>query len=274
MTPVGGDEQLGTLLQTALKRPLLSASEELRLAERIERGDQDAKRMMIESNLRLVVAAARPYRGREVSFSDLVQEGTIGLVRAVERFDHRRRLRFSTYAMWWIRRSILDVLADSRVIRMPPKAAQQLAAVRRAEAEIERLEAVPASAETIAQRTGIAPRTVSALRDAPRVTASLDQEVGDDATPLADLLADEHAADPSEHVITREGRREIAAMLRLLPPRHRDVLVRRYGLSGTPAQNHEQISESLGVGKERSRQLEHEAVHRLRSIASAPRYAA
>jgi RNA polymerase primary sigma factor len=274
MTPVGGDEQLGTLLQTALKRPLLSAAEELRLAQRIERGDQAAKRTMIESNLRLVVAVARPYRGRGVPFSDLVQEGTVGLVRAVERFDHRRRLRFSTYAMWWIRRSILDALGDSQVIRLPPKAAQQLAAVRRAEAEIERLGPVPASAETIAQRTGIAPRTVSTLRDAPRVTASLDQAVGEDATPLGDLLADEHAADPSEHAITREGRREIASMLRLLPSRHRDVLVRRYGLGDTPAQDHEQIGESLGVGKERSRQLEHEAVHRLRSIANTRRYAA
>jgi RNA polymerase primary sigma factor len=274
MTAVGGGDHLGTLLQQALNRPLLSASEELTLAERIERGDLDAKRTMVESNLRLVVAVARPYRGRGVPFSDLVQEGTVGLVRAVERFDHRRRLRFSTYAMWWIRRSILDALADSQVIRLPPKAAQQLAAVRRAEAEMERLGPRAASAETIAQRTGIAPRTLSALRDTARVTASLDQAVGDDATSLGDLLADEHAVDPSEHAIAREGRHEIAAMLRLLPPRHRDVLVRRYGLGGAPAQDHEQIGESLGVGRERSRQLEREAVHRLRSIASGRRYAA
>jgi|tagenome__1003787_1003787.scaffolds.fasta_scaffold20813925_2 RNA polymerase primary sigma factor len=268
--PVGGDEQLGTILQQALKRPLLSASEELSLAERIERGDLAAKRTMIESNLRLVVAAARPYRGRGVPFADLVQEGTVGLVRAVERFDHRRRLRFSTYAMWWIRRSILDAVGGSQVIRLPPKAAQQLAAVRRAEAELER----PVSPETIAERTGIAPATVSALRDTARVTASLDEPVGDAATSLGELLADERAVDPSEHAISREGRREIATMLRLLPSRHRDVLVRRYGLGDAPAQDHEQIGESLGVGKERSRQLEREAVHRLRSIAGARSYAA
>src|SRR6201999_2361121 len=119
-------------------RPLLSAREELDLARRIERGDLVAKATMIESNLRLVVAVARPYRGRGVPFADLVQEGTVGLVRAVERFDHRRQLRLSPYAVWWGRRSILGALALSPAIRLPPKAAQQLAAVRRAEAALER----------------------------------------------------------------------------------------------------------------------------------------
>jgi RNA polymerase primary sigma factor len=248
---------------------LLSAAEEIMLAKRIERGDLQAKRRMIESNLRLVHAVAGPYRGSSVPFADLVQEGTIGLIRAVERFDHRREVKFSTYAVWWIRRSILDAIASSNVIRMPAKANQQLAAVRRAEAELERIEHRRASDATIAERTQLSVTTVRSLRGAGRVTASLDEPVGGDTTPLGDLLADVHAGDPVESAIARESRDEVSSMLRLLPERHREVIVRRYGLSDDRAQTHEQIGERLGVGEERSRQIEREALHRLRSIASA-----
>ena len=264
----GGDERLGTLLRPAGTKRLLSASEEVALAKAIERGDLAAKERMIEANLRLVVAVARPYRGRGVPFADLVQEGTVGLVRAVERFDHRRGGKFSTYAVWWIRRAILDALASSNIIRIPPKASQQLAAVRRAEAELERIGPRPVSSEAIAERTGLTPPTVSSLRSAARVTASLDESVGEDATPLRDLLADERGIDPTEHAISRERRREVMAMLRLLPPRHREVLVRRYGLRDAQVQSHEQIGKWLGVGEERSRQIEREALNRLRSVAA------
>ena len=264
----GGDGRLGTLLRPARTERLLSASEEVTLAKRIERGDLAAKERMIEANLRLVVAVARPYRGRGVPFADLVQEGTVGLVRAVERFDHRRGGKFSTYAVWWIRRAILDALASSNIIRIPPKASQQLAAVRRAEAELERIGPRPVSSEAIAERTGLTPPTVSSLRSAARVTASLDESVGEDATPLRDLLADERGIDPTEHAISHEKRREVMAMLRLLPPRHRQVLVRRYGLCDVQVQSHEQIGKWLGVGEERSRQIEREALNRLRSVAA------
>jgi RNA polymerase primary sigma factor len=253
---------------------LLSAAEEIMLARRIERGDLEAKQRMVESNLRLVHAVARAYRASNVPFADLVQEGTIGLVRAVERFDHRRGVKFSTYAVWWIRRSILDAIAGSNVIRMPAKASQQLAAVRRAEAELERAQPRRASDTAIAERTQLSVATVRALREAARVTASLDQPVGEDTTPLGDLLADVRAADPFESAIARESRDEVSSMLRLLPQRHREVIVRRYGLTADGAQTHEQIGERLGVGEERSRQLEREALHRLRSIATASARAA
>jgi RNA polymerase primary sigma factor len=253
---------------------LLSAAEEIMLAKRIERGDLQAKRRMIESNLRLVHAVAGPYRGSSVPFADLVQEGTIGLIRAVERFDHRREVKFSTYAVWWIRRSILDAIASSNVIRMPAKANQQLAAVRRAEAELERIEHRRASDATIAERTQLSVTTVRSLRGAGRVTASLDEPVGGDTTPLGDLLADVHAGDPVESAIARESRDEVSSMLRLLPERHREVIVRRYGLSDDGTQTHEQIGDRLGVGEERSRQIEREALHRLRSIAAASTRAA
>jgi RNA polymerase primary sigma factor len=253
---------------------LLSAAEEISLARRIERGDLQAKQRMIESNLRLVHAVARAYRGSSVPFADLVQEGTIGLIRAVERFDHRREVKFSTYAVWWIRRSILDAIASSNVIRMPPKASQQLAAVRRAEAELERLEARRASDAAIAEHTQLSVTTVHSLREAGRVTASLDEPVSGDATPLGDRLADVQAGDPFESASAREARDELSLMLRLLPERHREVIVRRYGLSDDHAQTHQQIAERLNVGEERSRQLEREALHRLRSIAAASARAA
>lgn len=248
-------------------RRLLTADEEVRLAWRIESGDQQAREQMIESNLRLVFAIARSYRGRGVPFADLVQEGTIGLVRAVERFDHRRGLKFSTYAMWWIRRSLIDAVAGSDMIRIPPKANQQLSAVRRAEAELGRRGRGQDRAETIAQRTGLTAHTVQSLRRTARVTASLDEPVGDDMTTLGALVADEGAEDPSERAIANEDRRELSAMLRLLPARHREVVVRRYGLNQEPAQTYEEIGRRLGVGEERSRQIEREALHRLRTIA-------
>jgi RNA polymerase primary sigma factor len=248
---------------------LLSAAEEITLARRIERGDLHAKQRMIESNLRLVHAVARAYRGTSIPFADLVQEGTIGLVRAVERFDHRRGVKFSTYAVWWIRRSMLDAVAGSNVIRMPAKASQQLAAVRRAEAELERLGPRRASDAAIAEHAQLSVTTVRSLRQAARVTASLDEPVSDDGTPLGDLLADMRAGDPFESAIAHESRDEVSSMLRLLPERHREVIVRRYGLGDDGAQTHEQIGERLGVGEERSRQIEREALHRLRSIAAA-----
>jgi RNA polymerase primary sigma factor len=247
---------------------LLSAAEEITLARRIERGDLHAKQRMIESNLRLVHAVARAYRGTSIPFADLVQEGTIGLVRAVERFDHRRGVKFSTYAVWWIRRSMLDAVAGSNVIRMPAKASQQLAAVRRAEAELERLGPRRASDAAIAEHAQLSVTTVRSLRQAARVTASLDEPVSDDGTPLGDLLADMRAGDPFESAIAHESRDEVSSMLRLLPERHREVIVRRYGLGDDGAQTHEQIGERLGVGEERSRQIEREALHRLRSIAA------
>ena len=248
---------------------LLSATEEAGLAKRIEHGDLDAKQEMIESNLGLVNAVARTYRGRSVPFDDLVQEGTVGLVKAVERFDPGREVKFSTYAVWWIRRSILDALAGSNVIRIPLKANRQLAAVRRVEAELERSGPRRASDAEIAERTELNETTVRSLRTAARVTASLDDPVGEDMTPLGNLVADARAVDPAESAIAREDRKDLSAMLRLLPERHREVLIRRYGLNASPVHSHEEIAQWLGVGEDRSRQIEREALHRLRSI-SAP----
>ncbi len=142
----------------------LSAADEVALARRIERGDPKAKEKLIESNLGLVHLVARTFRGSGVAFPDLVQEGTLGLVRAVEKFDHRRGLKFSTYAVWWIRRSILEAIANSNVIRIPAKARQQLAAVRRAEAELQRIGPAHASDGAIAEHIQFDPGTAACIK--------------------------------------------------------------------------------------------------------------
>jgi RNA polymerase primary sigma factor len=252
----------------------LSRAEEIALARRIERGDLEAKETMIESNLRLVHAVARSFRGSGVPFADLVQEGTIGLIRAVELFDHRRGLRFSTYAVWWIRHSMRDAIAGSKAIRIPPKANQQLAAVRRAEAQLERLGPRRASDAEIAQLTRLSARTVRSLRTAAQVVASLDEPVGEGTSALGDLMADTRAVDPSESAIAREQRDDVSAMLLFLPKRHREVVLRRYGWNGRRVQSHKEIGRRLGVGEERSRQLERESLHRLRSISAPAPHAA
>ena len=245
---------------------LLTAEDELRLARRIERGDLAAKDELVTANLRLVHTMAQSYRNRGVPLEDLVQEGSVGLVRAAEKFDHRRGLRFSTYAAWWIRRSIMDALTNARAIRIPPGAQQQLAAVLRAEDELRRLGAVT-SDEAIAARAGLSPRTVSALRGAPRVTTSLDQPVGEGATPLAELIGDPDADTAWQRTERDETRRRLCSLLGLLPRRNREVLLRRYGLD-RDAQSHEQIADWLGVGEQRSRQLEQQGLHWLRTLFS------
>ena len=270
--PINAPEGLGTLVRQASRHPLLSRSDEVRLAKRIERGDLQAKQQMVECNLRLVLAIARPYRGRGVPFPDLVQEGMVGLVRAVERFDHRRGLKFSTYAVWWIRRSVLDAISGERTIRIPAQARQQIAAVRDAEADLRRDGAAP-SEEAISERTGLSRGSVHALRDVARVTVSLDQSTDDEAANLGELIADPDGIDPSDQAAESQDRAEVWAMLRLLPERHREVVMRRYGL-GRSAQSHQEIGAWLGLGEERSRQLEREALHRLRELATRTRQAA
>jgi RNA polymerase primary sigma factor len=253
---------------------VLSRTDEVALARRIERGDLKAKETMIESNLRLVHAVAKSFHGSAVSYADLIQEGTLGLVRAVELFDHRRGVKFATYARWWIRRSMRDAIADAKVIRIPPKPGRQLAAVRRAEAELERFGRRRPSDAEIADRTDLGVTTVRSLRTAAQVTASLDAPVIESTTPLGDLIPDPTAVDPAERVIADERRNDVSAMLRLLPPRHREVLVRRYGLNGSRVQSHSQIGGRLGIGEDRSRQVEREALHRLRSMSATSALAA
>jgi RNA polymerase primary sigma factor len=252
---------------------LLTHAQEVALAKRIERGDLEAKQEMIEANLRLVFALARPYRGRGVPFDDLVQEGTVGLVRAVEKFDYRRDLKFSTYAVWWIRRSLMNAIGAERTIRIPASAGQQMASIQRAEEDLQRRGA-SVSNDAIARETGMSIRTVAELRSAARVTASLDEAVFEDGTPLAELIADRDAEDAQERTGELESRRQVWRMLHALPPKHRQLLMRRYGIDGREPETHAQIASWLGVGEERSRQLEREALHWLRELGGGRERAA
>jgi RNA polymerase primary sigma factor len=248
------------------RRRTRTAAEEVRLARRIERGDLSAKAEMIERNLPLVVSTARPYRGRGVPFDDLVQEGAVGLVRAVEKFDYRRGWKFSTYAVWWIRRSLMNALGGERTIRIPSSAWQQLAAIGRAETDLHGRGPGRATDEAIAEQTGLSVRTVTALRTSAQVTASLDEAVGEGGAPLGELIADTATVHASRRTDVLESHRQVWRMLSALPPRHRQVLVRRYGLNRDGAQTNEEIAAWLGVGVERSRQLEREALHWLREL--------
>jgi RNA polymerase sigma factor (sigma-70 family) len=221
---------------------------------------------MVERNLRLVHSLAQRYRRRGVPYEDLVQEGTVGLVRAVEKFDHRRGLKFSTYAVWWIRRSLSDAVNDARTIRIPSNVSHRLAAIQRAEREIRRLAPGSPMTEAIAERTGFSVRHVRALREAASVTASLDGPVAENGTTLGELIADDKAIDPWHHADDRERHRELWSLVGTLPVRHREVMLRRYGLWGEEPETHAEIGARLGVGEDRSRQLEHEALHRLRAM--------
>jgi RNA polymerase primary sigma factor len=253
---------------------LLTPAEEVALAKRVERGDPAARREMIERNLGLVHSVARRYRGRGVPYEDLVQEGTVGLLRAVEKFDCGRGVRFSTYAIWPIRRAVTSAVVDQRTIRIPSNASQRLARIQRAERELGRSAPRSRSTEAISERLGLSVRSVRALREAASVVASLDEPIREAGTTLGEVIADDHAIDPWRETEERDRRRRVWSMVGLLPERHREVLLRRYGLRGEEPETHAEIGARLGVGEERSRQLEREALHRLRSLGDGARAAA
>src|SRR5262245_48231869 len=253
---------------------LLTAADELRLARRIERGDLAARDELVTANLRLVSSLAATYQGRGVPFEDLVQEGTVGLLRAAERFDHRRELRFATYAVWWIRHSLVEAVGGAYPIRVPAAARRRLTAIARARDDLRREDETAPTAGAIARRTGLTERTVRTLETTARVSASLDEPMGEDAAPLAELIAGTDGSEVWRPAETAETCRGLWAMLRLLPARHRAVLLRRYGLIGDRAHSHDDIAARLGVGVQRSRQLEREALHRLRDLATDARFAA
>lgn len=254
---------------SARRGRVLTAADEVRLSRRVAQGDRHAREQMIECNLRLVASVVRPFRGCGVPYADLVQEGTVGLVQAVDRFDHRRGWKFSTYAVWLIRRAVLDAIAAGRVIRIPAEASRQLAAVRCAEAGLARDGSRRSSDAAIAERTGISCASVRSLRQSAWVAASLDTPSGPDSVILSDVLADRSERDVADGVLAEARSAELAKVLRLLPDRHRGVLIQRYGLDGSAIRTHRDIGCRLGIGEERVRQIESEALRRLRSVMKA-----
>ena len=230
----GTTDSLQLFLHEVGRYPLLTKVDEIRLAKRVERGDLIAKRHMVESNLRLVVSIAKNYRGQGLGFLDLIQEGILGLIRAVEKFDWRRDLKFSTYATWWIRQAVARALADkSRTIRLPVHVVERLQKINRAERTLMlRLGREPSN-EEIAKEAKLPLYQVLDVRKAARSPISLEEPVGDDGeSSFSDFLADAEAIDPMDAVADQLRHEALQMGLAALPERYRRVLELRYGLDG------------------------------------------
>jgi RNA polymerase primary sigma factor len=264
---VGAADSLQLFLADIGRHKLLTAAEEVMLAKAIERGDVTAKRRMIESNLRLVVSIAKGYRGLGVPFLDLIQEGTLGLNRAVEKFDWRRGYKFSTYATWWIRQSVQRAVANhARTIRVPVHVVERQQklgrAARRLEVELGR----EATKEELAEATGLPIQHVDEALGAAQASVSLNQTVGaDDEGELGDLFADREAADPFEEAEESLRRQGVRRALDALPERERRILELRFGFEGEPW-TLEAIGHELDLTRERVRQLEGQALARLAAL--------
>jgi len=269
LTPDTTTDALQLFLKSISKVPLLTRSQELVLAKRIERGEFDAKQKMVESNLRLVVAYAKNYRNHGLPFLDLIQEGTIGLVRAAEKYDYRKGFKFSTYATWWIRQALARALADkSRTIRIPVHINEKLAKIVRAERRLVTELGHEPTVDEIAEATGVGPDDVKSIRTSAQAPLSLEMPVGDEGeSELGQFIADEGAESPHERaaeIITNEALREA---LENLSYRERRVLVLRYGLGGEHPRTLDEVSRTFSVTRERIRQIERESLRKLQALA-------
>jgi len=263
----GSADSLQLFLADVGKHRLLTAADEVTLAKRIERGDPVAKRRMIESNLRLVVSIAKGYRGLGVPFLDLIQEGTLGLNRAVEKFDWRRGYKFSTYATWWIRQSVQRAVANhARTIRVPVHVVERQQKLSRAARRLEVELGREATRDELAEATGLPKQHVDEALGAASASVSLNQTVGaDDEGELGDLFADREASDPFEEAEESLRRQGVRKALEALPERERRILELRFGFEGEPW-TLEAIGHELDLTRERVRQLEGQALARLSAL--------
>jgi RNA polymerase primary sigma factor len=269
-TYVNGDLAVATtdalqlFLNEAGRYALLTAAEEVELAKRIERGDKGAKDLMVNSNLRLVVSIAKRYQGHGLSLLDLIQEGIIGLIRAVEKFDHRRGFKFSTYATWWIRQAVQRGVANkSRTIRIPVHIVEREQKISRAERDLVTKLGRNPTEEEIAKAARLPLKQLREVRKAARAVTSLDKRIGEDAgAAYGDLLASEQAAVEEEVEV---GLREetLRRAVEGLTDREQRILTLRYGLGGDDPMALEAIGKTLGLTRERVRQIEAAALERL-----------
>ena len=260
-------DALQLFLREAGRHRLLTASQEVELAKRIERGDDAAKQLMIQANLRLVVSIAKNYRNQGLPFLDLIQEGTLGLIRAVEKFDWRRGFKFSTYATWWIRQAVARALADkARTIRMPVHIVERMQKMNRAERTLWTQLGREPTLDEIADEASLTLQQVLEVRVAARASTSLDAPVGDsEDAVLGDFVAGDDPL-PEERVELNLRSQALHHALLELPAREREVLLLRYGIDGAEPKTLEEIGRKLGLTRERVRQIELDSLRRLAGL--------
>jgi RNA polymerase sigma factor (sigma-70 family) len=257
-------DPLQLLMREARNWPLLTPAEEIELSKRIERGDLAAKERMVNSNLRLVMSIARRYQGQGLGMGDLVQEGTLGLIRAVEKFDWRKGFRFSTYATLWIRQSIQRGLENSgRTIRLPVHVGQRARKIARARRELTAELGRDVTEEEIAERTGLPLEQVIEASTADREPTSLDLPVGDDGETALGSLIPSDAPEPEEEVADTLRHEAVQRAIDGLPDKERTVIHLRFGTAGEPPQTLTEIGRRLGLSSTRARELEEQALRRL-----------
>jgi RNA polymerase primary sigma factor len=264
-------DSLRLYLREIGKVPLLTADQEVYLAKRIERGDMEAKRQMIEANLRLVVSIAKAYLGRGLSFLDLIQEGSLGLIRAVEKFDYRRGYKFSTYATWWIRQAVTRAIADkARTIRIPVHMVEKLNKVVHIERHlVQRLGREPRP-EEIAEELDMPTEEVREILRMAQHPVSLEKPIGEEEeSELGDFVQDDQAESPFDTASLSLRREDIEKALHSLPDRERKVIELRYGLCGAPPCTLEEVGQAFGVTRERIRQIENNTLKKLESLPEA-----